>query len=68
MNGPIEPSNSDLAHPVVFIAKKDGNSKLCVCFKHLNSFTVVGVYPMKIAKYLLYEIVQANFITVLDLT
>lgn len=37
-------------------------------FKHLNGFSKPDAYPMKIAKDLLCEIGQANFITILDIT
>lgn len=64
----IEPSNSELAHPVVSVSKKDRTVRLSGAFRHLNGFTIPDAYPMKIAKDLLYDIAQANFITILDLT
>jgi hypothetical protein len=66
--GLIEPSDSEWAHPVVCVAKKNGSVRLCIDFRLLNSFTVPDAYPMKIAKDLLFEVGQAKFITVLDLT
>ncbi|GBN70331.1 Retrovirus-related Pol polyprotein from transposon 297 [Araneus ventricosus] len=64
----IEPSDSDWAHPVVCVAKKNGSVRLCIDFRLLNSFTIPDAYPMKIARDLLYEVGKANFISVLDLT
>lgn len=64
----IEPSNSNWAHPVVCVAKKDGSVRLCIDFRLLNSFTIPDAYPMKIAKELLFEVGGAQFISVLDLT
>lgn len=66
--GLIKPSNSEWAHPVVCEAKKDGTVRLCGDFRHLNGFTIPDAYPMKIAKDLLYEIGQVNFITILNFT
>ncbi len=66
--GLIEESDSEWAHPVVCVAKKDGSVRLCVDFRVLNSFTIPDAYPMKHATELLYEIGSAPFISVLDLT
>ncbi|GBN20764.1 Retrovirus-related Pol polyprotein from transposon 297 [Araneus ventricosus] len=64
----IEPSDSDWAHPVVCVAKKNGSVRLCIDFRLLNSFTIPDAYPMKIARDLLHEVEKANFISLLDLT
>ncbi|GBO04189.1 hypothetical protein AVEN_239747-1 [Araneus ventricosus] len=64
----IEPSDSDWAHPVVCVAKKNGSVRLCVDFRLLNGFTIPDAYPMKISRDLLYEAGKANFISALDLT
>lgn len=63
----IETSYSDLAHPMVFVAKKDGTIRLCADFWHMNNFTITDAYPMKIAKDLLHEIFQTFFFTILDI-
>ena len=67
-SGLIEYSNSDWAHPVVCVAKKDGSVRLCVDFRMLNSYTIPDAYPMKIASDLIYLIGNSQFISVLDLT
>ncbi|GFU22295.1 retrovirus-related Pol polyprotein from transposon 17.6 [Trichonephila clavipes] len=64
----IEPSKSEWAHPIVCVSKKNGSIRLCVDYRHLNSFTIADAYPMQNAKDLLFEVGQANYITVLDLT
>ncbi|GFX76899.1 hypothetical protein TNCV_3279341 [Trichonephila clavipes] len=64
----IEHSDSDWAHPVVCVAKRDGSIRLCIYFRLLNSFTIPDAYPMKHATDLIYEIGEAHFISVLDLT
>jgi len=64
----IEPSESEWAHPVVCVAKKNGSVRLCVDYKQLNKYTIPDAYPMKRATELLYDVGKANFITVLDLT
>lgn len=66
--GLIEESDSEWAHPVVCVAKRDGSVRLCVDYRALNSFTVSDAYPMKHSTELLYEIGSAPFISVLDLT
>ncbi|GFT66576.1 hypothetical protein TNCV_2737701 [Trichonephila clavipes] len=64
----IEPSESEWAHPIVCVSKKNGIIRLCVDYRHLNSFTIADAYPMQNAKDLLFEVGQANCTTILDLT
>ncbi|GFT78273.1 retrovirus-related Pol polyprotein from transposon 17.6 [Trichonephila clavipes] len=64
----IEPRESEWAHPIVCVSKKNGSIRLCVDYRHLNSFSIADAYPMQNAKDLLFEVGQANYITVLDLT
>ncbi|GBN78877.1 Retrovirus-related Pol polyprotein from transposon 17.6 [Araneus ventricosus] len=66
--GLIEHSDSDWAHPVVCVAKKNGNVKLCVDYRQLNKFTIPDAYPMKLITELLYEVGKARLISVLDFT
>ncbi|GBN50038.1 Transposon Ty3-I Gag-Pol polyprotein [Araneus ventricosus] len=66
--GLIEHSDSDWAHPVVCVAKKNGNVRLCVYYRQLNKFTNPDAYPRKLITELLYEVGKARFISVLDLT
>ncbi|GFT09019.1 retrovirus-related Pol polyprotein from transposon 297 [Trichonephila clavipes] len=43
----IEPSEAEIAHPIVCIAKKDSSIRMCVDFRALNAVTKVPVFPMK---------------------
>ncbi|GFX28371.1 retrovirus-related Pol polyprotein from transposon 412 [Trichonephila clavipes] len=64
----IEMSESEWAHPIVCVFKKNGSIRLCADYRHLNSFAIADAYPMQNAKDLLFEVGQANYITVLGLT
>ncbi|GFY03484.1 hypothetical protein TNCV_3211211 [Trichonephila clavipes] len=66
--GLIEPSESEWAHPIVCVSKKDGSVRLCIDYRLLNNVTITDAYPMQNARNLLFEIGQARFISVLDLT
>ncbi|GFV57208.1 retrovirus-related Pol polyprotein from transposon 17.6 [Trichonephila clavipes] len=63
-----ELSESEWAHPIVCVSKRNGSIRLCVDYRHLNSYTVADAYPMQNAKDLLFEVGQANYIIVLELT
>lgn len=64
----IKQSDSEWNHPLVCVSKKNGKVRLCTNFKLLTSFTVSDVYPMRHANELLYQIGEAQTITVFDLT
>ncbi|GBL91352.1 Transposon Ty3-G Gag-Pol polyprotein, partial [Araneus ventricosus] len=64
--GLIEESDSDTAHPIVCIYKKDGSVQLCVDYITFNAVTKPDDFPMENAVDLMYNIGKANIIT-LDL-
>lgn len=66
-SGIIEPSQSEWSAPIVVVKKKDGNIRLCVDYRKLNSITPFDAYPMPRADELIDKIGQAKFITTLDL-
>ena len=67
-SGVIEPSHSEWSSPIVIVKKKDGNIRLCVDYRRLNSVTPVDPYPMPRTDELIDQIGQAKHITTLDLS
>ena len=67
-DGKIRESSSPFAHPVVCVAKKSGEVRLCTDLRYVNSFTVVNSYPMPRVDELLYTVSGANFVSLLDNT
>ena len=65
--GLIEPSNSDWASPIVLPKKKNGDYRLCVDFRKLNTKTVSSAYPMPDLKELLKQANGAKVFSTLDL-
>ncbi|XP_055924551.1 uncharacterized protein K02A2.6-like [Argiope bruennichi] len=43
----IEPSVSEIAHPIVCVAKTASSMRMCIDFRALNAVTKVPVFPMK---------------------
>ena len=66
-DGVIEVSGSEWAAPIVVVKKKDGNIRLCVDYRRLNSVTAVDAYPMPRADELIDQLGKAKYITTLDL-
>ncbi|GBO34487.1 hypothetical protein AVEN_262990-1 [Araneus ventricosus] len=54
--GLIKESDSDTAHPVVCVYKKDENVRLCVNYRTLNALTKPDDFPMENSFDLMYNI------------
>ncbi|GFX79406.1 retrovirus-related Pol polyprotein from transposon opus [Trichonephila clavipes] len=63
----IEPSEADIAHPIVCVAKKDSSIRMCVDFRALNAVTKVPVFPMKDMQELIFTAGSAHWLTSIDL-
>ena len=63
----IEPSRSEWSTPIVVVKKKDGNIRLCVDYRQLNSATPIDAYPMPRTDELIDKLGKARYITTLDL-
>ncbi|GBL97285.1 Retrovirus-related Pol polyprotein from transposon opus [Araneus ventricosus] len=64
--GLIEPSEAEIAYPIVCVAKKDSSMRLCIDFRLLNAVTKPFDYPMENITDLINQIGHAHIITCLD--
>ena len=62
----IERCVSPFAHPVVCVTKPNGEVRVCVDYRMLNSGTVSDVFPMPRIQDMLNNIAPARFISTLD--
>ena len=67
-SGIIEPSHSEWSSPIVVVKKKDGNIRICIDYRRLNSATPVDPYPMPRPDELIDKLGRAKYITILDLS
>ncbi|GFU97911.1 retrovirus-related Pol polyprotein from transposon 17.6, partial [Trichonephila clavipes] len=63
----IEPSEAEIAHPIVCVDKKDSSFRMCVDFRALNAVTKVPVFPMKDMQELIFIAGSAHWLTSIDL-
>lgn len=65
--GLVYPTQSQSAHPIVCVTKRDGGMRLCVDYRQLNAVTQPDAFPMGRATELLYEVAGSSYITVIDM-
>lgn len=65
--GLLEPSEAEIAYPIVCVAKKDASIRMCVDYRALNMITKVPSYPMKDIQELIFTAGRAQWLTCLDL-
>ena len=63
----IQPSTSAFAHPLVCVAKKNNQVRVCTDLRYLNSGTIPDAYQMPDPDDLLTKIGRSRWITLLDL-
>lgn len=66
-NGIIRESNSEFASPVVLVKKKDGDSRMCIDFRKLNSMTVRDNFPLPRIDDQVNRLQRGKYFTSLDL-
>lgn len=67
-NDIIRPSESPWNAPIVIVAKKNGDIRLCVDYRRLNAVTKRVVYPIPATQQLLDCLSGSQFFTTLDLS
>ncbi|KEP45610.1 putative Transposon Tf2-1 polyprotein, partial [Rhizoctonia solani 123E] len=65
--GKIQPSNSSISSPVMFIPKKDGSRRLVVDYRKLNANTKKSVYPLPRPDDLMSKLRGAKIFSALDM-
>lgn len=64
----IQPSESPWNAPIVIVAKKNGDIRMCVDYRRLNSVTKRPVYPIPATQQLLDCLSGAQYFSTLDLS
>ena len=67
-DGKIKESSSCFAHPIVCVAKPNGDVRMCTDLRYVNSGTIRDAYPMPLAEDMLLKICPATYISTLDCT
>ncbi|XP_077564545.1 LOW QUALITY PROTEIN: uncharacterized protein LOC144180009 [Haemaphysalis longicornis] len=65
--GLVYPVESEHAHPVVCVGKKDGSWRMCIDYRRLNAVTRADAFPMTPPQELILKVGHSRFITVIDL-
>ena len=64
----IRPSSSPYCSPITVVSKPDGNIRLCIDFRKLNSITIFDNEPIPQMDEMVTRITKAKYFTKLDLT
>ncbi|XP_061705652.1 uncharacterized protein LOC133516650 [Cydia pomonella] len=67
-NGIIRESTSNYASPIILVRKKNGDFRLCVDFRKLNSITVKDKYPLPVIEEHIEKLGEKKYFTSLDLS
>jgi len=65
--GYIRPSQSPMASPFFFVAKKDGRLRPCQDYRYLNDWTIKNAYPLPLISEIMDKLGGAKFFTKFDL-
>lgn len=63
----IYPIESEYAHQVVCVSKKNGGIRICVDYRAVNEATKDDAFPMALPQELILQVGRASFITLVDL-
>ena len=66
--GVIGPSTSPRTSPIVPVRKKDGETRVCIDYRKLNTVTEEDRYPMPHIEEMLEKLGKTEFISTLDLS
>jgi hypothetical protein len=67
-DGKIRVSSSPFSHPLVVVAKKSGELRICTDLRYVNSGTIPDAYPMPNPDELIDRIARASFVSLIDAT
>ena len=65
--GFIRRSHSPYAAPCFFISKKDGDLRLCMDYRKLNSITIKTRYPLPLISEIIKTVSKGKLFTAIDL-
>ena len=66
-NGWIEHANSPWGAPILFVPKKNGELRMCVDYRDLNSVTIDDSFPLPRIEVMLHRAAKATIFSKLDL-